>query len=221
MLDASVNFTTRMISKATLLVDDYHTHMVFDSMSCRVYNGGQMVGFTSLCSATHRTMQKMLRSTWTSMHERGILDGTFDSDRHSVMDVATFYMRLFRARRENNVKISDGLRCLVEWVRLHMLKWIAGAVEAYVLQSYSEDNPLTHLAPPALIFSGKGCQRKYTVVSPEAAWDVMAKAREKRTNLEQAIRLKDDEPTLGCGQSRGEMWMQKNILNVHGACACC
>ena len=111
------------------------------------------------------------------MHERGILDGAFDSDRHSVMDVATFYMRLLRVRRENRLKISDGLRRLVEWVRLHMLKWIAGAVEAYVLGVYSEDNPLTHLAPPALMHKF-GSKRKYTVVSGEAAWDVMAKARE-------------------------------------------
>ena len=102
MLDACVRFMRGMISKATLLVAEYHTHIAFDSMSCRVYNGGQMVGFTSLCSLiNHNTVQKVLRSTWMSMHERGILDGTFDSDRHSVMDVATFYMRLLRVRREN------------------------------------------------------------------------------------------------------------------------
>ena len=212
MSDACVRFMRGMISKATLQVADYHTHMVFDdSMSCRVYNGGQMVGFTSLCSVMHRAMQKMLRDMWASMHERGILDGAFDSDRHSVIDVATFYMRLFRVRRENNKKISDGLRRSVEWASLHMLKWIAGAIEAYVLQVYSKDNPLAHLAPPSLMH-GDGHKRKYTVVSPEAAWDVMAKAREKRTNLEQAIRLKDDEATLGCSDSRAESWMQKKSL---------
>ena len=112
MSDACVRFMRGMISKATLLVADFHAHMVFDSMSCRVYNGGQMVGFTSLCSVMHRAMQKLLRDMWTSMHERGILDGAFDCDRHSVMDVATFYMRLLRARRQNRQKITTAFDAL-------------------------------------------------------------------------------------------------------------
>ena len=40
----------------------------------------------------------------------------------------------------------------------------------------------------------------------------MEKARAARTNLVQAIRLKNDESSLGCSSSRAEAWMTKKDL---------
>ena len=46
-------------------------------------------------------------------------------------------------------------------------------------------------------------------MSAEAAWDVMEKAHHARANVAQAIRLKDDDASLGCSSSRAEVWAQK------------
>ena len=77
------------------------------------------------------------------------------------------------------------------------------------------ENPGVHLAPPA-IRMGSASGRAYVVVSPEAAWDLMERARKARCNLQQAIRLKDDEATLGCSAFCGESWMQKKDLMYQG-----
>ena len=211
MARACVSFMRRMIYKATQPVADYYKHVTFDNnITCRVYNGGQMVGLTSLLTR-HLATLRMLRSMWAEMLYDGILDGEFDRDTHSVMDVATFFMKILRVRREKKKRISNALRYLADRVRFRMLPWIAGAVESYVLRVYSGDNPLTSLAPPAIV-SGNGFLRQYTTVSAEAAWDVMAKARASGADLVQALRLKDDAPDLGCSSSRAEAWMQKKQL---------
>ena len=53
MADACVRIMRGMIYKATLQVADYHSHIAFDSISCRVYNGGQMVGFDFAVQSSH------------------------------------------------------------------------------------------------------------------------------------------------------------------------
>ena len=165
-----------------------------------------MSGLLSVCGG-HLTTRATLESAWTPLNEAGILNGAINSDLHSVMDVVTFFMHVLRVRRERSKKISDGLRRLVAEVTLPMLQWVAETVDSYVLRVYSEDNAQVHLAPPSIVHGGCGAAsptRKYVVVSPEAAWDVMEKALAARANVEQAIRLKDDEASLGCSSSQAE-----------------
>ena len=89
-----------------------------------------------------------------------------------------------------------------------MMEWLAGAVDAHVLKVYSADNSFTGHAPPALV-KKVSLKRKYVVVSAEAASGITEKARDARANIEQAIRLKYDDASLGCSSSRAEAWAQK------------
>ena len=63
----------------------------------------------------------------------------------------------------------------------------------------------TEAAPPSLKHRSPS-KRKYTVVSPEAAWNLMEKAAHLSANLRQAVAIKDDEASFGCSSSRGEYW---------------
>ena len=82
-----------------------------------------------------------------------------------------------------------------------MMEWLAGALDAYVLGCSDTEAP-----PPALAHRSPS-KRKYTVVSPEAAWDLMEKAARSSATVEQAIKLKDDEASFGCGSSCAERWL--------------
>ena len=77
-----------------------------------------------------------------------------------------------------------------------MMEWLAGALDAYVLGCSD-----TEAAPPSLKHHSPA-KRKYTVVSPEAAWNLMEKAAHSRASLQQAVELKNDEASFGCSSSR-------------------
>ena len=209
MRDACVARVRAMTSKVTVELAPEHASMTLEGITCRVHNGGQMSGFLALCGG-HATTGKLLAAAWARMHDEGFLNTPGDTDLHCVADVATFFMLILRMRRDSKLRISRALRRLVDGVSRRMMEWLAGAVDAYVLKVYSADNSLTGHAPPALVNTARGpLKRKYVVVSAEAAWDVMEKAHHARANLEQAIRLKDDEASLGCHYSQAERWAQK------------
>ena len=177
--------------------------MVGRCLACMLSQGG------------HATTGDVLAGAWATMHAAGILNGAGDTEQHSVQDVATFFMLILGTRRARKRHISAGLRRLVNGVRLRMVEWLAGALDAYVLRVFSADNVLTGTAPPSLKHQSPA-KRKYTVVSPEASWDLMEKAMQARTNVEQALRHKDDEDSLGCSASNAEMWGQKKIKMYGG-----
>ena len=91
-----------------------------------------------------------------------------------------------------------------------------GAVEAVPLEYDIEDaegtNSASRAAAPALRHR-KESTRRYTVVSAAGAWDVMEKARVSRTNLRQALRLRDDAAELGCADRQADRWIEsRNIF---------
>ena len=191
-----------MIRKATLQLDASCTTMVLCGHACHVECGGHMSGLAQVC--IHKTTRGVLQEHWRRMHERRELDGdTFNCDRHSVADVAKFFMRIMWGRRISQKPISPGLRKLIAEVRHCLCKWIAGAVESYVRRFYSDGNPEVHRAPPALKF------KKRTYVSPEASWELMEKARDARATMAQAIKLRSDQPDLGCGSGLSTAWAIK------------
>ena len=61
----------------------------------------------------------------------------------------------------------------------------------YVLAIYNASNPIVLRAPPSL--RSQDVARKRTEVHPEAVWDIIERAKNARTNVEQAIDLKSDE----------------------------
>ena len=75
---------------------------------------------------------------------------------------------------------------------------------------------LNRLCTDALRAASAGAQEGihaqiHSVVSAESAWDLMEKARAARTNVQEAIRLKDDEQSLGCSSSRADFSIQKKV----------
>ena len=83
-----------------------------------------------------------------------------------------------------------------------MMEWLAGALDAYVLGCSD-----TEAAPPSLKHR-RPSKRKYTVVSPEAAWNLMEKAAHG-ANIREALALKEDEACFGCSRHPGEYWTLK------------
>ena len=81
-----------------------------------------------------------------------------------------------------------------------MMEWLAGALDAYVLGCSD-----TEAAPPSLKHR-RPSKRKYTVVSPEAAWNLMEKAAHSSANLQQAVEPKNDEASFDCSSSRATYW---------------
>jgi len=208
MMNTCTALVRNMISKATMQIAEEHMHMTLRGVRCRVYNGGQMTGLLSML-AGHRAAEHSLKSEWASLQHRGVLNGPIDSDLHSVMDVATFFMQVLKLRRLRKKKNSGRLRSLAYDVRLPLLQWIAGALDSYVLRVYSDDNALVHRAPPSLLRGLGGTARQYVMVSPEAAWNLMERAQIARTNVEQAIRLRTDDADLGCSTTVADVWAQK------------
>ena len=98
------------------------------------------------------------------------------------------------------------------------VSWLAAVLAHYVRSEYSAENPAVHSAPPSLKRRADSA-RTYTVVAPEAAWDLMERAHQARANIEQAIALKDDADELGCGQASGYRWQVKKTNVVPGQSA--
>ena len=63
-----------------------------------------------------------------------------------------------------------------------MMEWLAGALDAYVLGCSD-----TEAAPPSLKHR-RPSKRKYTVVSPEAAWNLMEKAADTSAKIGPALK---------------------------------
>ena len=122
-----------------------------------------------------------LKKAWEAMHAGGLLDGEIENQMHSMMDICTFYMNIYRCRNDAKKQISPSLRGVVDAARLPLLLWITAAVEGYVRRVYHADNPAVHSAPPALSHKTAGT-RKYTVVFASAAWGLMEAARLARVN---------------------------------------
>ena len=210
MQDSFVALVRAMIARATVELRPEHTCLTLENIQCRVYNGGQMSGLHAVTGG-HATTGDTVAGAWAALHHAGILNGAASAEQHSVQDVATFFMLVLSTRRARKRRISDGLRRLVDGVRLRMVEWLAGALDAYVLRAFSADNELTENAPPSLKHQSPS-KRKYTVVAPEASWDLMEKALQSRANVEQSLRLKDDEDNLGCADKNGQTWGQKKIV---------
>ena len=51
--------------------------------------------------ATHATTLGVLASEWQTMYDNDFLTGPIQSDRHSIQDVAAFYMTILRGRVSN------------------------------------------------------------------------------------------------------------------------
>ena len=139
MKDACTCFIRNMLIKATELIADPHQLVTIRHTLCKVYSGGQMSSFLEACRG-HQTTYDTLANAWSALFDAGTLSGTFYCDRHSVMDIATFFMQFCRRRRQYGKKISPGLERLVAEVSLPMMKWIAGAVDFFVLRVYGNDN---------------------------------------------------------------------------------
>ena len=184
-----------------------------------MYCGGQMDGLLS-AMATHATTLGVLASEWETMYDNDFLTGPIQSDRHSIQDVAAFYMTILRGRVLTKKTISASLRGAVDAARLDLILWIADAVNIYVRRVYNDTNPAVHRAPPALQHNvvrgdqSTPSRRRYVVVWPGAAWDLMEKASAARVNNRQAIAVRSDQDDLGCADTRTECWAQKKTQMV-------
>lgn len=83
-------------------------------------------------------------------------------------------------------------------------------VDKYVLAKYLDCPDAEARSPPAVRTNSK--KRPYTVVSAEAAWNVLEKARKARISGMQVLLVKDDDPTCTENKFQADRWMRKEVL---------
>ncbi len=85
---------------------------------------------------------------------------------------------------------------------------------------YHAENPAVHSAPPALSHKTAGT-RKYSVVFASAAWGLMEAARLARVNGRQALRLRGDQPDLGCAECVADSWLAQKAKFYNSRISAC
>jgi len=68
------------------------------------------------------------------------------------------------------------------------------------------------LAPPALTFPRSGEKRTYSKVSPQAAWNIMEKARSSRVCLRQALLVSSGGKEVASNECEDKRWIHKRLV---------
>ncbi len=85
--------------------------------------------------------------------------------------------------------------------RQGLVTWIAKLADKVVLALYLNNHTSVELAPPATRYN-RPDKRKYTVVTPEATWDVREDARDNHVSLPIVVALRAKLDEMGCHQDQ-------------------
>ncbi len=198
-----------MLQQSLTLFADEHASIVLRGAQCWVSRDGQVVNFASALQRGHGSVSFSMANSWDRLNNAGDLEGPYCRDTHHIADVLLFPMFVMKRRRQARATTSDRFRLVANELRIPLVRWAARLVDSYIRRVYTNDNPVVNRAPPSIIRRRAGNARGYTLVSPEASWDLMVRARGARANCAQAIRLRSDDASLGCGDCQGDMWVHK------------
>ena len=174
-------------------------------------------GFASSSVEATRGRSSFSEVCWSNLRDQGLLVSAFGGPTLGLADIMYFAARFAKVWRESRRSPCQHGKATLELFRAAFLKWFAASLDQYVDHAYSDTNPDVERPPPALSLR-RGTPRHYIRVTPEAAWDLMVKAREARSNLCQALALKKDESALGCHESAGGLWQNKFLQMYYQRC---
>ena len=101
--------------------------------------------------------------------------GPFVRDTHNLTDVLRF-MLTFSRRRRAKVKVSHSCKNFLSKFRESFVAWFFKLFDRYILVNYLESQTARDQPAVSLRHCSDG-KRTYTVVTPEARWDLLAKSR--------------------------------------------
>ena len=141
----------------------------------------------------HPHQLQLFVDVWWDLRDAYVLNGDWSDSSHSLHDILKFWCCFMRHERFNK-RYSHGRHtiALIDASRAAFMTWLGDRTDKYVLTIYHAEHPIVHRAPPALTQT-QGAARRRTEVQPEAIWDMIAKAKYARANIQQAIALKSDE----------------------------
>ena len=186
-----------------------------DGNTIGVRSDGHVLGFCEFLARSPMKVYTMFRACWARMRQLNMVCCDLDADTLSLADVMQFASKFARCRRAEGRKPSESATHTLAQFANAFLKWLAARIDEYVDRAYGADNQNVHKAPPAL---HSAVQRRYVTVAPEAAWDLMGKARASRCNTKQALALKKDEADLGCHGTRADLWQNRFLQMYYKRC---
>ena len=146
---------------------------------------------------------------WDMQHREGILVGPLQRETHNLIDVTRF-MFTFQRRRRSKAKVSVACSAFMTLFRSAFVAWLARVADRYALETYLRSSRAEEQPAPSIKHRRPG-KRKYTLIGPEAQWDLMALAREERANAGQALALRSDQPDLGSHPNTAASWTRKSL----------
>ena len=106
-------------------------------------------------------------------------------------------------------------------ISCHLATSVDGLVsklaDKFVSTTYLNNVVSKERPAPALQYERPN-KRKYTVVSPEAKWSILEKARTNRASPTTVLAVQSDSPHLGCNEKAADTWMQKEQAMYWNLC---
>ena len=186
---------------------------------CTVDKHGRLYGLPSLLGGRlhHQMMWYPLRKAWMEMRHANFLDGAFDADSHSLLDVLKFLLSAAWRCGGCGRHRDQSAMFAVEAILDSLLAWLSWHCDTYIRRVYT-CSASADLPPPALLHKGRSGKKERCSVAPEAVWEIMQQARMHRASLEQAIDLKSDMQLFGCHSSNAATWINKELQLYSGNC---
>ena len=119
-----------------------------------------------------------------------------------------FHMR----KRALKHRLADATArpCLA--LRETLLKWIAQAMDKYIVDVYSAHHDTLKPAPSLKRHVNQGePARKYTRVHPEVSWSMLEQARASHVSVAQVLQIRHDDEHVGAEDSMSMHWMNKAV----------
>jgi len=183
----------------------------------RLRRDGQCENFSKAISAGPTRVRDMICNHWCLLFGAGVVQCDLRRETHNLKDVVTCMTTVLRDRRAARRPISHSLLNFTQMFMEKLAIGLATCLDAYCSATFREGDPVAMSPPPALRRTG-GETRGYVKTTPEAAWELLEKARGSRTNVEQALRLRNDQDTLGCCSSVGLSWINKSLQLYYERC---
>ena len=174
---------------------------------------GKVAGFVVLLKALcSKRIISTLRSAWESM---SMFWDHWEADFHDLRSVL-LYLSLFPKLNTAARALSRSNSIALVRIRVALLRWFADKLDIYVKNVYVANHNIRKPVPSLRFQESTPEKRKYVVVDPSVVWGLIEQARTSQTSLNQVIKIRSEDPHVGCCTSLGPLWANK-LQNMYDA----
>jgi hypothetical protein len=177
-------------------------------LQLHVSQSGDASGFNEALLGFHKSMAESWNEQWAEMSEAQLLHKPCNNGNRTLQDIVLFCSMLERWRRtRRRSQLRPAAMTLLRRFRNILVSWVSMHFDKYVMEVYVASHNCN--APQPSLSRRNSGKRNHTSVSPEAIWELMAKARRTGISLRQAINSNDDNPIAGGSDSSAPRWRNK------------